>query len=58
MIPLSIQNNIIYSSLVLRRGYITRFCVLVESRSIFFSSKIAYLKVDWFTRYNGIKTEH
>ena len=58
MIPLSIKNNIIYSSLVLRQGYITLFCVVVELHSIFFSSKIVYLKVDWFTRYNGIMTEH
>ena len=32
--------------------------VVAESRSIFYSSKIVYLQIDWFTGYNGIMTEH
>ena len=32
--------------------------VVVEARSILYSSKIVYLQVDWFTRYNGIIIEH
>ena len=32
--------------------------VVVESRSIFFSSKIVLLQVDWFTGYHGIMIEH
>ena len=32
--------------------------LVVESCSILYSSKIVYLKVDWFTGYNGIRIEH
>ena len=34
------------------------FLVVVELRSIFYSSKIVCLPVDWFTEYYGIMIEH
>ena len=36
----------------------TRFFVVVESRSVLYSSNIVYLQVDWFTGYNEIMIEH
>ena len=32
--------------------------LVVESRSIFYSSKVIYLQFGWFTGYNGIMIEH
>ena len=36
----------------------TQFFVVVESRSILYSSKIVCLQVYWFTGYNGVMIEH
>ena len=34
------------------------FVVVVESRSILYSSKLIYLQVDWFIGYKGNMIEH
>ena len=61
LIPSSIENNLIYLFITTLSDGVTsktRFFVVVESRSIFYSSKSVYLQVDWFTGYNGIMIEH
>ena len=59
LIPASNENNFIYLLITqIPEGEIKTDFVVVESRSIFCSSKIVYLQIDWFTGYNGIMTEH
>ena len=58
LIPLLIKNNLIYLFITSSQtGLKARFFVIVESHSIFYSSKIVYLQADRFTGYNGIMTE-
>ena len=35
-----------------------QFLVVVEPRSILYSSKTVYLQLDWFPGYNEIMIEH
>ena len=60
VIPTSNENNLIYLFITQKpEGDIKNTVfVVTESRSIFYSSKIVYLQIDWFTGYNGIMTEH
>ena len=60
LIPLSIENNLIYSFITPSQTTQSKiqFFVVVESRSVLYSSKIICLQIDWFTEYNGIMTEH
>ena len=52
------QTEIIYLFITQTPEGETTVFVVVESRSILYSSKIVCLLVDWFTGYNGIMTEH
>ena len=56
LIPTSNENKFIY--LFIRGGDKDTVFVVVESRSIFYTSKIVYLQIDWFTGYNGIMIQH
>ena len=41
-----------------REGDKNTVFIVVESGTIFCSSKIVYLQIDWFTEYNGITIEY
>ena len=58
LIPTSNKNNLFIHHSNTRGGDKNTGFVVVESRSIFYSSKIVYLQIDWFTGYNGIMIEH
>ena len=58
LIPSSIENNLfIHHSFSAGVKSKTQVLVVVESRSILYSSNIVYLQLDWFTRYDGIMIE-
>ena len=64
LIPTSNENNLIYLFIIQTPGGEIKhsFCsswvaLVVESRSILYSSKIVCLQVDWFTVYNRIMIE-
>ena len=56
---MSNQNNFIHSPFKRQNWKIkTQFFAVIKSRSIFYSSKIVYLKIDWFTGYKENMIEH